>query len=293
MSLAIISNAFILMLFIFVDIGLASSQQKGYDIAYSTNNTTPENTTSSSIQYITPESASIEAAMKSSQNVHVFQEKQSCFWGKTIFHGFEPLETSHRTGIIFYPGGLVDEKEYAPLVRSMAELGYYVALANPILNLQVLDIKLADHILQYEPWKEKVDKWIITGHSLGGSMACSYASELEHGHLSSDISSKLRGLAIMAAYPSAKLDFRQSSYRVTSIFGTRDGLTTMDEIEASKIQFPSDTIYVSIEGANHSNFYYGGDLQNGDNEADITLEKQQELVRKSLHEFILLFDSDE
>ena len=61
---------------------------------------------------------------------------------------------------------------------------------------------------------------------------------------------------------------------MTSIYGTRDGLTTGDKIEASRPLLPPDTAWVAIEGGNHAQFGWYGP-QSGDNPATISREDQQ------------------
>ena len=69
----------------------------------------------------------------------------------------------------------------------------------------------------------------------------------------------------------------QPDLQVTSIFGTLDGLATPAEIEASKALVPPAATFVPIEGGNHAQFGWYGPQQ-GDNEATITREEQQEQV---------------
>jgi hypothetical protein len=64
---------------------------------------------------------------------------------------------------------------------------------------------------------------------------------------------------------------------VVSIYGTRDGLTTLEDIQASTILLPDGTIWVEIEGGNHAQFGYYGP-QSGDLEAEITYLEQESMV---------------
>ncbi|MGB5756170.1 MAG: alpha/beta hydrolase [Acidimicrobiales bacterium] len=61
---------------------------------------------------------------------------------------------------------------------------------------------------------------------------------------------------------------------VASIFGTRDGLTTLDDIDDSRPRLLPDTDFMSIEGGNHAQ---SGDYgsQAGDNPATISRADQQ------------------
>jgi len=60
----------------------------------------------------------------------------------------------------------------------------------------------------------------------------------------------------------------------TSIYGTLDGLSTGDKIDASRPLLPGDTRWVPIEGGNHAQFGDYG-LQSGDGSATIPASEQQ------------------
>ena len=85
--------------------------------------------------------------------------------------------SSTKCGFIFYPGGKVEYTAYAPLMC--------VLLKMP-LNLAVLDVNAADSVFDMFP---EISSWYIGGHSLGGSMAASYALEN---------TDKLEGLVLLA-----------------------------------------------------------------------------------------------
>ena len=72
-------------------------------------------------------------------------------------------------------------------------------------------------------------------------------------------------------------DLSDTNLSVTKIYATKDGLASVDEVEANAQYLPDDTKWVLIEGGNHSQFgYYGSQL--GDNAATISRERQQELT---------------
>ena len=69
------------------------------------------------------------------------------------------------------------------------------------------------------------------------------------------------------------------------IFGSQDGVADPQDILANKSLLPKNTMFVEIEGANHAQFgYYGSQL--GDNEAQISREKQQKIVLQNILWFI-------
>jgi hypothetical protein len=85
------------------------------------------------------------------------------------------------------------------------------------------------------------------------------------------------GLALWASYPASGDDLSSQDLEVVSIFGTRDGLSSLEEIEASEELLPSNTTFVPIEGGNHSQFGWYG-FQSGDNPAVISHEDQNQLT---------------
>ena len=175
---------------------------------------------------------------------------------------FQPPTANPTTGLVFYPGGLVDARAYAPAARQIADAGYLVVIVPMPLNLAFFDANRAGEVMQAYP---AVQRWVIGGHSLGGAMAAQFA--YQHPD-------RVVGLALWAAYPAANNSLADRRLAVTSIFGTLDGLATGDKISASVPLLPPDTRFVAIEGGNHAQFGWYG-KQSGDNEATITREAQQ------------------
>src|SRR5512133_595874 len=87
---------------------------------------------------------------------------------------FQPSNSPAKTGFIFYPGGRVDYRSYAPMARMLAEKGWPVAIVPMPLNLAVLGSDRAAWVIADHP---EVQHWVVGGHSLGGSMAAKFADE--------------------------------------------------------------------------------------------------------------------
>jgi hypothetical protein len=173
--------------------------------------------------------------------------------------------TSATLGVIIYPGAFVEPRSYAPAARALAEDGVFVAIVPMPFSLAILGSNRADGVIAEHP---EITDWTIAGHSLGGVMAAGYAS---------DHQDTINGLVLWAAYPQDGVDLTAWNREVTSVFGTLDGLTTVDDIERSRVRLPADTVFISIEGGNHAYFGWYGD-QRGDNPATITREEQQQIV---------------
>jgi len=178
---------------------------------------------------------------------------------------FTPASGAPSTGFIFYPGGNVDWRAYAPAAGEIARAGFLVAIAPMPLNLAVFDANAADAIIAAFP---NVGHWAVGGHSLGGVMAARYARKHE---------GKVAGLILWASYPAKADDLSKSALRVASISGSLDGLSTPAKIAASRALLPPSTAWTVIEGGNHAQFGWYGP-QKGDNAAAIAPESQQDAI---------------
>lgn len=195
-------------------------------------------------------------ALQSDSHIHVIDE---------TWLAFEPTGSQANTGFIIYPGGRVDHRAYAPLARQIAEQGYLVVLLKMPFDLAVLDPNAANEVIRSYP---EISHWAVGGHSLGGAMAATFASENPQ---------QVSGLVLWAAYPAQNTDLSALSIGATSIYASLDGLATTQDIQDSMTRLPANTIYVEIEGGNHAQFgWYGS--QNGDNPAKILREEQQEQI---------------
>ncbi|MBP9041427.1 MAG: alpha/beta hydrolase [Anaerolineaceae bacterium] len=186
---------------------------------------------------------------------------------------FEPRGSYAEIGLIFYPGGRVDYRAYAPYAHQLASNGYLVIIPEMPLNLAVLGINKADPIIEAYP---KIKGWVIGGHSLGGSMAAVYLQNHPD---------EINGLILLASYPAGSTDLSGYQGMVLSISADRDGLTTAEDIDQSEILLPASTRFVVIEGGNHAQFGYYGD-QKGDNLAIITRATQQKAILEYTLQFL-------
>ncbi len=178
---------------------------------------------------------------------------------------FRPLGAQPTTGLIFYPGGLVDPRAYAPMARDIAARGYLVVIVPMPLNLAFLDVNGAQAVIRAFP---TIPRWALGGHSLGGVAAAMFIQEHPD---------TVQGLVLWASYPAPGDNLSEHALRTVSIYGTRDGLATNGKIDASRPLLPPSTRWVAIEGGNHGQFGWYG-LQSGDGAATISREQQQEQI---------------
>jgi pimeloyl-ACP methyl ester carboxylesterase len=186
---------------------------------------------------------------------------------------FTPASGSPQTGFIFYPGGHVDYRAYAPLARALAGRGFVVIIPRMPLNLAVLAPAKAGEIIRSNP---AIRNWAVGGHSLGGAMAANYLKTNP---------GTAKGLIFLAAYPASSDDLTQSGLKVLSISASLDGLATPAKIDASRSLLPADTIWLEITGGDHAQFGWYGP-QAGDNPAEIGREAQQTQVIESIATFL-------
>jgi pimeloyl-ACP methyl ester carboxylesterase len=122
------------------------------------------------------------------------------------------------------------------------------------LNLAVFALQRAASVIEAFPG---VAHWAIGGHSLGGAMAARFVPE----HRAS-----AEGPVLWAAYAADNSDLAGQDLAVASIYGTPDGLATVEEINASRPLLPADTRWVAIEGGNHAQFGWCGPQSGGSEE---------------------------
>lgn len=175
---------------------------------------------------------------------------------------FEPTATEVTVGFIFYPGGLVEPRSYAPFARDIAAAGYRVIIVPMPLNLAIFNANAADAVIAAYP---QIERWAIGGHSLGGAMAARYAGSHREN---------IAGLALWASYPEGGNDLSDSGMAVVSVYGVLDGLASIDQVQSAQVLLPEDAEFVRIEGGNHAQFGWYGD-QAGDQPAVISREEQQ------------------
>jgi alpha/beta hydrolase family protein len=183
---------------------------------------------------------------------------------------FQPASRKVSTAFVFYPGGRVDYRSYAAPLRRIAAEGYLVILLPVRLNLAFFDINAANGLIASFP---EIRHWVVGGHSLGGVAAAEYAGR----------NGDLDGLVFWASYP-ANDALKNTDLKILSIYGTLD-MGGMDAFEASRLNLPSTTKFVVIDGANHGQFGDYG-FQPGDNEATISRAEQQKQVVEATVKFL-------
>lgn len=162
--------------------------------------------------------------------------------------------TRPTTGLIFLPGARVDPRAYAPELRQLADAGYLVVVLKEPFGFSVFDRNHAQSAIDAHP---EIGHWGIGGHSLGGTIAASFAADHR----------QIEALLLLASYPADRVG--RGDLSVTSISGDRDGLATPEKIEKSKANLPAATRFIVIDGASHASFAdYGRQPGDGTPTAD-------------------------
>ena len=190
---------------------------------------------------------------------------------------FRPNLDGQSTGLIFFPGGLVQPEAYAPMSYTIAEYGFNIFIVKLPFGSAPLQSQEADVMNQALSIMDKetsIQYWVVGGHSRGAAIASRFA--YLYG-------ASFDGLVLIGtSHPKeAEFDLSTTTLSVTKIYASNDGLASVEEVEANAIYLPDDTNWVLIEGGNHSQFgYYGNQL--GDNAGTISRERQQEITVEAI-----------
>ncbi|MCL3859665.1 alpha/beta hydrolase [Actinotalea sp. K2] len=158
-----------------------------------------------------------------------------------------PVTGATGTGIVFQPGARVEARAYAAALRPLAEAGTLVVVPKQPLGIGFLAAGAFESARADHP---EVERWVVGGHSLGGTVASLDAAA--HGS-GDDGDAPLVGLVLWASYPASDLS-RTLTGEVLSVSADGDGLATPADIEASRADLPQDTTFVVVPGAVHASF---------------------------------------
>jgi len=168
---------------------------------------------------------------------------------------FDPVAPKDGPGLVFFPGGLVDPRAYAPLARAVAREGYPVRIvelprrgAFGGAESPELRVRVAAALASLDDARGVV----LAGHSRGGVVASSAAAGRLPGVR------RVRGLVLIGTSHPRDVDLSTLAIPVTKIVGTRDGLATPARVERNAHLLPPHTRWIRVDGGNHSQFgWYG------------------------------------
>ena len=157
-------------------------------------------------------------------------------------------------------------------MAELAQQNILCVLLKMPLNLAVLDMDAAKGIPELFP---EVEHWYLAGHSLGGSMAASFAGKQPGTY---------EGLILLAAYSTA--DLTETGLKVCSLYGDRDGVLNREKYQQYRPNLPENTLELVLEGGNHAGFGSYGP-QAGDGESLLPAGEQIRWTAEKIRNFIL------
>ncbi|HFH9271573.1 TPA: alpha/beta hydrolase [Streptococcus agalactiae] len=175
-----------------------------------------------------------------------------------------------KANIIFYQGALVEEEAYSQLARDLADKGYNTYILKTPLNLPVLSPHKAKTIIN----QNHLTNVYLAGHSLGGVVASQNAKI-----------APVRGLILLASYPSRKSDLSHKKLRVLSITASNDHILNWEKYEEAKKRLPNSSTFRTIVGGNHSRFGNYGH-QKGDGKATLSHKSSEKQLATFISNFI-------
>ncbi len=207
------------------------------------------------------------AAMASDQHVTVQLDE---------WISFKPAVGSPTTGIIFYPGGILDEQGYSEPMKAIAQEGYLVVLVSMPLGLAVLSPNKAEEVIDAYP---EIDKWLIGGHSLGGAIDARFDQRNDD---------KLDGLLLFDAYPPESVDLREFAGLVGWIHRADEAGKMPEYYERYLVQMPNDVRRYPIVGGTHINFgrFIPAERFRNATPSELPIEEQFERIAAAAADFL-------
>ncbi len=209
---------------------------------------------------------------------------------------FLPKDQDYKAAIVFYPGGKVEYTAYSSLMYKLCAKGYVCFLARMPENIAWLGVNRVDKVMPEEAVVQKLTgiemDWYMAGHSLGGTAASKYLSELykdtdtEDGIEAGSApggQGKFKGIIFCGSYPS--YDLKDKPIRMLSIYGAEDGVLNMAAYSGSKTLWPEDSTEYVIDGGIHSYFGCYG-IQDGDGTPSVSNEEQLDITADVIDEWI-------
>ena len=154
---------------------------------------------------------------------YVFEPKNQC---PVVSLLGEPAPT---IGLIIHPGGNCDPRAYAPMAQAIASEGYLVAII-PMPNC--ISMGGYDRTAQVIEDFGEIEKWVLAGHSVGGTSIAWYT--YEYGGI--------EGLVILAGLGHNLYTLDDThNVKVLSLYGEKDTHLTPEMIMDRADFLPADT----------------------------------------------------
>lgn len=187
--------------------------------------------------------------------------------------------TNYDTALLFVCGSGVSAHAYAPMLRPIAEQGYGVFVIKLPYRFAAFDShrsQAVDRAVRVIAEHPQVMAWVVSGHSLGGALACRIAR---------DRPNDVAGLVLVGTTHPKSDDLSSVAFPVAKVYASLDGIAPVEKVDANKHLLPSDTRYILLNGGNHCQFgNYAGQFLDGT--ATISREQQQSATRSAILEML-------
>lgn len=177
---------------------------------------------------------------------------------------FSPVKSAPATGFIFYPGGRISHLGYSDFMRTIALQGYLVVVPQMPFNIAAANPDVASEIIKSHP---EITRWVIGGHSVGGTMAAQFTKT--HAGM-------IAGLVIWASYPADNVDLSASSIPVALIYGSLDPAANDESVLARRRLLPESALVVRIDGGDHHQF---GSYEINPEDRHATLDRNSQMEK--------------
>lgn len=171
----------------------------------------------------------------------------------------------NESALIFYPGAKVEYMSYMPLMNEIAENGVDAYIVEMPFNFAFFGANSADDIIKSSNYSH----YFLSGHSLGGVVASSYAAK-----------HNVDGLVLLAAYPTEEIN-----KPVLSIYGSEDKVLNLEKYNEAKSLIKGNFTEFIVDGGNHAQFANYGN-QSGDGTAYVNSTVQQNITAIKIIDFI-------
>jgi pimeloyl-ACP methyl ester carboxylesterase len=211
--------------------------------------------------------ADARAAMAGSALVQV-RAMDDAGW---LFEPAAPREGSR--ALLFFPGGLVDARAYAPLLHAVAAAGHRAVLVRTPWRGA---FGMAEDAAVLQRARQRIHalggRWAVGGHSRGGKAAAAFARAYP---------GDVDALVLLGTSHPRDFSLADAPFAVVQVLGDHDPIASPARARANGHNLPAATSRIVLRGANHSQFGDYG-FQPGDRFAALPRAAQRRRIADAL-----------
>ncbi|NYZ61274.1 alpha/beta fold hydrolase [Luteimonas deserti] len=188
---------------------------------------------------------------------------------------FDPVSrTPGDRSLVFFPGGLVDARAYAPLMQAVAMDGHRAFLVRTPWRGAFGQAEAPATLAQARATTRALGgRWVVGGHSRGGKAAAAYA------HRYADT---LDALVLVGTSHPRDISLQDAPFAVVQVLGDLDPIASLGRADRNRPRLPGHARRLVLTGANHSQFGDYG-FQPGDRFARMPRDAQRAATAAALH----------